>query len=114
MSWCNLVLCIVLLLVVVVVVVVVGNNYHDYLALQARRKQFDICPAYPTAKGSGECCKHDTTIADRILESYRIMHSQRLWRIWPPPYFRFGNSHPALPHESMTLMHETNIYVKKV
>jgi len=25
-----------------------------------------------------------TTIADPILESYRIMPSRRLWRLWPP------------------------------
>jgi len=25
-----------------------------------------------------------TTIADPILESYRIMPSHRLWRLWPP------------------------------
>jgi len=37
-----------------------------------------------------------TTIADPILESYRIMPSHRLWRVWPPPHFRCGNSHPAL------------------
>jgi len=24
------------------------------------------------------------TIADHILESYRIMPSHRLWRLWPP------------------------------
>jgi len=35
-----------------------------------------------------------TTIADPILESYRIMPSHRLWRLWSP-HFRFGNSHPA-------------------
>jgi len=25
-----------------------------------------------------------TTITDPILESYRIMPSHRLWRLWPP------------------------------
>jgi len=34
------------------------------------------------------------TIADPILESYRIMPSHRLWRLWSP-HFRFSNSHPA-------------------
>jgi len=39
--------------VVGVVGVVVGTNYHDYWALQVLRKQFDIGPANPTARGSG-------------------------------------------------------------
>jgi len=38
-----------------------------------------------------------TTIADPILDSYPIMPSHRLWRVWPP-HFTFGNSHPV-PNE---------------